>query len=224
MRKAVRYSAIIAAAVAGWLGLLLILGPALEGYAARLVEERLSRALGRSQDSLVAIFGRRRLGKSRLLGEALAGAPAVYYVGDARDAHLQREALAREIASLAPGFDRVTYPDWEALLGRWWRDAPPGADARQQLPVAAADFQHARVRGDEEVVVMRQQAAVADPRPMMRGGRAVVEVLDRLQVTPRDLWRTFCRLRAGLHGARHQAAPAPGCEANCPAGPAQAPV
>ncbi len=88
---------------------------------------RLLRAFDRPGGSLIALYGRRRLGKSRLLREALAARDAVYYVGDERDGALQRASLAREIARLIDGFDGVVYPDWEPLLRRWWTSAPPGA-------------------------------------------------------------------------------------------------
>ena len=88
---------------------------------------RLSRLLRRAEASLGVLYGRRRCGKSRLLSEALAGRPAVYYVGDDRESPLQRLSLAAEIARLLPGFADVRYPDWESLLGRWWREAPRGA-------------------------------------------------------------------------------------------------
>ena len=85
---------------------------------------RLKALLGRDDGRLVVLYGRRRCGKSRLLQEALRGRPAVYYVGDDRDAALQRSSLAAEVARLLPGFADVRYPDWEALLSRWWREAP----------------------------------------------------------------------------------------------------
>jgi len=89
--------------------------------------ERIERTLRRRETTCICLYGRRRLGKSRLLREALRGRPAVYFVADERDAPLQRAALAREAAAVLPGFDRVRYPDWDALLRRWWAEAPPGA-------------------------------------------------------------------------------------------------
>lgn len=59
---------------------------------------------------------------------------AVYYVGDDRDPVLQRRAVAAEIGRELPGFDAVEYPDWEALLQRWWRDAP------RTLPLLLDEF------------------------------------------------------------------------------------
>lgn len=93
----------------------------------RMEELARLRALFARRDRAVAVlYGRRRCGKSRLLLEALPARRAVYYVGDDREGPLQRAALATEIGRLLPGFDRVTYPDWDALLGRVWEQAPAG--------------------------------------------------------------------------------------------------
>jgi uncharacterized protein len=88
---------------------------------------RLNGALARAHGSLVCIWGRRRLGKSRLLQESLRDRGAVYFVGDERDAALQRSALAREMSAVVAGMADVTYSDWDPLLARWWREAPRGA-------------------------------------------------------------------------------------------------
>lgn len=87
---------------------------------------RLERFLKRREGALGVLYGRRRCGKSRLLRETLPGERSVYYVGDDRESPLQRAALAVEIARLLPGFDRVDYPEWDALFARWWESAPPG--------------------------------------------------------------------------------------------------
>jgi AAA+ ATPase superfamily predicted ATPase len=102
---------------------------------------RLRRALTARSSSLVCVYGRRRVGKSRLVTAALHDLTAVYYLADERDDLLQRRSLAREIERLVPGFARVEYPDWDALLDRWAEAAPPGAVlALDELPylVAAA--------------------------------------------------------------------------------------
>lgn len=96
---------------------------------------RLGALLAKKDGRLAVVYGRRRTGKSRLVQEALRGRPAVYYVGDDRESALQRAALAAEMARLVPGFADVTYPDWEALFARFWREAPPGAVlALDELP------------------------------------------------------------------------------------------
>lgn len=87
---------------------------------------RFQRLLDRAEGSLGVIYGRRRCGKSRLLREVLRPERSVYYVGDDREGSLQRASLATEIGRLLPGFDRVTYPDWDALFARWWQEARPG--------------------------------------------------------------------------------------------------
>lgn len=97
--------------------------------------DRLRRLVGRREGSFGVLYGRRRCGKSRLLREVLPPGRSVYYVGDDRESVLQRASLAVEIARLLPGFDRVAYPEWDALFARWWEQAPPGAVlALDELP------------------------------------------------------------------------------------------
>lgn len=85
---------------------------------------RLEAFLDSREGGLAVLYGRRRLGKSRLLSEALPARRAVYYVADDREATLQRVALSGEIGRLIPGFSDVTYPGWEELLRRFWSEAP----------------------------------------------------------------------------------------------------
>lgn len=89
--------------------------------------DRMARFFQRHEGSLAVLYGRRRCGKSRLLMETLPRGFSVYFVADEREAPLQRVALATEIGRQLAGFDRVAYPDWDALLDRWWREAPRGA-------------------------------------------------------------------------------------------------
>jgi AAA+ ATPase superfamily predicted ATPase len=112
--------------------------------------ERISTALDRPGTAFVCLYGRRRLGKSRLLLEALKGRRAVYYVGDDRDAPLQRTAVAGEMARVVPGFADVAYPGWAELLERWWREAPRGA-------VLALDELPAVVRASPELPSLLQK-------------------------------------------------------------------
>lgn len=87
---------------------------------------RLRRALQRREASLAVVYGRRRCGKSRLLRETLSARPTLYYVGDERESVLQRAAFAAAAAATLPEFDRVAYPDWDALFSRLWEQAPRG--------------------------------------------------------------------------------------------------
>ncbi len=100
---------------------------------------RLQRLLAQHQGSLGVLYGRRRCGKSRLLREVLPPERTVYYVGDERESALQRFALASEIGRLLTGFDRVDYPEWDALLARWWSEAPSGTTlVLDELPAIAS--------------------------------------------------------------------------------------
>ena len=87
---------------------------------------RLRALLSRRRGGLAVLFGRRRCGKSRLVQEVLPARRSVYYVGDDREAPLQRASLAAEIGRRIPGFGVVSYPDWDSLLARWFREASPG--------------------------------------------------------------------------------------------------
>jgi AAA+ ATPase superfamily predicted ATPase len=88
---------------------------------------RLQRLVTQRRRGFGVLYGRRRCGKSRLLLEALPAGRAAYYVADDRESPLQRVALATELDRLLPGFARVTYPDWDALLARVWDQAPAGS-------------------------------------------------------------------------------------------------
>jgi hypothetical protein len=105
---------------------------------------RLGRLLDQREGAVAVLYGRRRLGKSRLLREALARKRHVYYIGDKRDGVLQRASLATEVGRLVQGFDRVTYPDWAALFDRLWDhpDAPVvlALDEFPALVAAAPDL------------------------------------------------------------------------------------
>lgn len=100
---------------------------------------RCLRLVGRQEGSLGVLYGRRRCGKSRLLREILPSGRSVYYVGDDREAGLQRAALAAEIGRVLRGFERVSYPDWDSLLERFWQQASPGTVlAIDELPALVA--------------------------------------------------------------------------------------
>ncbi len=97
--------------------------------------ERIRKRLRGRSPSLIVLYGRRRCGKSRLVEEALEDRPSVYFLADQREAPLQRRALAKEIARLIAGFDRVEYPGWDELFERFRADAPRGAVlALDELP------------------------------------------------------------------------------------------
>ncbi len=83
---------------------------------------RLDAALQRP-DGFAAIWGRRRVGKSRLLLEWCASREGLYTVADGSAAPVQRRYLAGEVARRFPGFSSVEYPDWSSLLDRFRAEA-----------------------------------------------------------------------------------------------------
>ena len=81
------------------------------------VEEnkRLKQVLNAEKSTFTVVYGRRRLGKSTLITRTLTEND-VYYLADETEAKLQREVLARQVASIIPGFDEVIYPDWNVFF------------------------------------------------------------------------------------------------------------
>ena len=64
------------------------------------------------------IWGRRRVGKSRLLIEWSRRHGGLYTVADQSAPTVQRRYLAAAVAERFPGFADVEYPDWRSLLTR----------------------------------------------------------------------------------------------------------
>jgi AAA+ ATPase superfamily predicted ATPase len=85
---------------------------------------RLRKLAAANAGTFACVYGRRRCGKSTLLVKAFRRRRCAYYVGDERNASLQRSDLAATIAAIIEGFDQVAYHDWESLLARWYREAP----------------------------------------------------------------------------------------------------
>jgi len=82
--------------------------------------ERLTRA---GEGGLAVIFGRRRVGKTRLLLEWTRRQHGLYFVADQSSASLQRRYLAQALSARLPGFGDVDYPDWRTLLSRLANEA-----------------------------------------------------------------------------------------------------
>ena len=76
---------------------------------------RLKETLAREKSSLAVLYGRRRLGKSTLIKRVLSDTD-VYFLADRSEAQHQRILLAKMIAQVFPDFDKLTYPDWEAIF------------------------------------------------------------------------------------------------------------
>lgn len=78
-------------------------------------QKRLKTALEGQQPTFTVIYGRRRLGKSTLIKKVLTGQD-IYYMADQTERSHQISLLAKAIALLMHDFDKVIYPDWDALF------------------------------------------------------------------------------------------------------------
>lgn len=84
---------------------------------------RLEGLTGRARGALVVVYGRRRVGKTRLLLEWSRRTGGLYSVADQSAPEIQRGYLAEAVAARLPGFADVAYPDWRGLFARLARDA-----------------------------------------------------------------------------------------------------
>ncbi|MDA0817913.1 MAG: ATP-binding protein [Planctomycetota bacterium] len=84
---------------------------------------RLEMVAQQNEAALVVVWGRRRVGKSRLLAEWATRHVGLYWVGDESGPAIQRRYLAAALEAVLPGFAAVDYPDWYSLLDRLSRDA-----------------------------------------------------------------------------------------------------
>ena len=72
----------------------------------------------RSPRSFIAIWGRLRVGKTRLLIEWASRNSALYFIADQSSAPVQRRYFASVIGTLVSGFEDVEYPNWQTLFQR----------------------------------------------------------------------------------------------------------
>lgn len=158
---------------------------------------------------LAVVWGRRRVGKTRLLLEWCAREDGLYTVADQSSPEVQRAYLARALAARLPGFAEVTYPDWERLLSRLAADAGArgfrGPVVLDELPYLVGSspelpsvlqrwIDHDAARAGLRVAVagssqrMMQGLALAPDAPLY--GRARV-LLDIQPLAPRFLAEAF---------------------------------
>ena len=91
-------------------------------------QKRFRRFLNLREGALACVYGRRRIGKSRLIEEVVSGRKdVVVFVAERSEAALQRSRLAADISSLIPGFADVAYDNWSVMFNRWQKDAPKGS-------------------------------------------------------------------------------------------------
>ena len=84
--------------------------------------QRLDRLAYSPEPGFAVIWGRRRMGKTRLLLEWVEKHRGIYYVADESTPVIQRDYFAKAIAQKLPGFADVEYPDWASLLSRLARE------------------------------------------------------------------------------------------------------
>lgn len=94
--------------------------------------------------AFAVIWGRRRVGKSRLLIEWARPRDGLYTVADQSVPSVQRRYLATAVAVRLPGFAEVEYPDWRTFFVRLGTEAAqagwPGPFILDELPyLIAAD-------------------------------------------------------------------------------------
>jgi AAA+ ATPase superfamily predicted ATPase len=94
--------------------------------------------------AFAAIWGRRRVGKTRLLIEWSQRHDGLYAAADPSAPAVQRRYLAGAVERRFPGFADVEYPDWRSFLLRLTREAErsgwPGPFVLDELPyLIAAD-------------------------------------------------------------------------------------
>lgn len=78
-------------------------------------KERLEKALHLERPSFIAIYGRRRLGKSTLIKKVLNPSD-LYFLADRSEGQHQRQLLSEVISQKFNEFNSVEYPGWETLL------------------------------------------------------------------------------------------------------------
>ncbi|MEA3460277.1 MAG: ATP-binding protein [Bacteroidota bacterium] len=77
--------------------------------------KRIGHALSSKESMLVVLYGRRRIGKTRIIQQLMKDED-IYFIADQRETPLQIASFAKTIAKKITGFDSVVYPDWEVCL------------------------------------------------------------------------------------------------------------
>ena len=170
---------------------------------------RLDRVAAAEEGGLVVIYGRRRVGKTRLLLEWAAKHAGLYTVADQSVAELQRRYFAEALGERLPGFADVEYRDWRSLLSRLTREAqlagwqgPLILDELPYLVLASPELPSVLQRWiDHEASAARLKVAIAgSSQRMMQGfvlsgnaplfGRAK-EILEIQPLSPAHLADVF---------------------------------
>lgn len=84
---------------------------------------RLDRVASQTDGGVVVLWGRRRIGKTRLLLEWTKKHKGIYFTADESVALLQRKYFAAALEPALAGFSHVEYPDWQSFLQRLAKEA-----------------------------------------------------------------------------------------------------
>jgi AAA+ ATPase superfamily predicted ATPase len=139
---------------------------------------RLDRVAASEEGGLVVVYGRRRVGKTRLLLEWAKKHAGLYTVADQSVAELQRRYFAEALGERLPGFAEVEYRDWRSLLSRAAREAQlagwPGPLIFDELPylvLASPELPSVLQRWiDHEARTARLKVAIAGSSQRMMQG------------------------------------------------------
>ena len=106
----------------------------------------------RTPRSFVAIWGRRHVGKSRLLTEWASHSAALYVVADQSAAPIQRRYFASAIGTRIAGFEGIEFSDWQTLFHRLEQEA---AKLDWRGPLIIDDFPYL-VAAESEILAALQ--------------------------------------------------------------------
>ncbi len=130
--------------------------------------ERLDGLVELRRAGLVVLWGRRRIGKTRLLLEWTLKHNGLYAVADLSAAPIQRRYFAEALSSRFPGFSEVEYPDWRSLFRALAREArragwrgplvldefPYWVESSQELPSVLQNFVDHEAREAELLIAI----------------------------------------------------------------------
>ena len=139
---------------------------------------RLDRFAAGEEGGLAVVYGRRRVGKTRLLLEWEKKHGGLYTVADQSVAELQRRYFAEALDAVLPGFSEVEYRDWRSLLSRVAREAqlagwrgPLIFDEFPYLALASPELPSVLQRWlDHEAPTARLRVAIAGSSQRMMQG------------------------------------------------------
>ncbi len=165
--------------------------------------KRLDELMNRDNGGIAVIYGRRRVGKTRLLLEWVRKHHGLYGVADQSADKVQRRYFAEVVAKKFNGFAEVEYRDWRGFLSRLaqesgnkgWRgpividELPYLVSACKELPSILQQWFDHEVRTNRLVVAIAgssqrmMQGLVMEPNSPLYGRATEV-----MEIKPLDAW------------------------------------